>query len=162
MKNNRKYDIILKIIVRGKNMKIRNMSISDYEQVFSLWSNTKGMGLRSLDDSKEGIERFLLRNPKTNFVGEKDGKIYGAVISGHDGRRGYIYHMCVDNKIRNQGIGTQLLQHCLQALKDEGIMKIALVVFADNEIGNHFWEKHGFMLREDLYYRNISLILENQ
>jgi ribosomal protein S18 acetylase RimI-like enzyme len=97
------------------------MKIADYEEVYKLWSGTAGMGLRSLDDSYEGIEKFLLRNPRTNFVVESSNNIIGVILSGHDGRRGYIYHMAVDMLIRRNGIGKLLLNSALDALKNVGI-----------------------------------------
>ena len=51
-------------------MKIRKMVIEDYEKVYQLWMSCAGMGLNNLDDSKEGIEKFLRRNPDTCFVAE--------------------------------------------------------------------------------------------
>lgn len=84
-------------------MEIRIMTISDYEETFKLWSNTAGMGMRSLDDSYEGIIKFLKRNPTTNFVARIDEKIVGVILCGHDGRRGYIYHTAVDEKNRGHG-----------------------------------------------------------
>ncbi len=136
---------------------IRQMQLEDYEAVYNLWTNTKGMGMRSLDDSKEGISKFLARNPETNFVAIKDDSIVGVILSGHDGRRGYIYHMAVKEDVRGQGYGKILLDKAIEALKNEGIHKAALVVFETNNLGNHFWEKHGFTSRTDLIYRNKSL-----
>lgn len=135
-------------------MEIRKMQITDYEDIRALWLSTPGMGLNNIDDSKEGIEKFLKRNPRSCFISEREGRITGVIMSGHDGRRGYIYHMAVAADERNQGIGTALLDHAMNALGEEGISKVALVVFASNETGNKFWEKRGFISREDLYYRN--------
>lgn len=143
-------------------MKIRIMQPSDYENVYALWNQTPGMGMRSLDDSYEGILTFLNRNPNTNFVAEEDRKIVGVILTGHDGRRGYIYHMAVSQKCRRRGIGKQLLNSALNALSKEGINKAALVVYATNELGNAFWEANGFTTREDLVYRNKSLNDDNQ
>lgn len=142
-----------------KNMKIRVMNISDYEQVYQLWLSCKGMGLNNLDDSKEGIERFLNRNPETCFVAESEQTIIGVIIAGNDGRRGYIYHTAVNPDYRHQGIATKLVNEAMRALKLLGINKTALVVFSKNADGNAFWEKNGFTSREDLIYRN-KLITE--
>lgn len=90
-------------------MKIRVMTILDYEQVYQLWLSCAGMGLNNLDDSKEGIERFLNRNPETCFVAENEQKVIGVIIAGNDGRRGYIYHTAVNPDYRNQGIATKLV-----------------------------------------------------
>lgn len=133
------------------------MNISDYEQVYQLWMSCSGMGLNNLDDSKEGIERFLNRNPETCFVAETEQKIIGVIIVGNDGRRGYIYHTAVDPDYRNQGIATKLVNEVMKALKSLSINKVALVVFTKNSDGNAFWEKIGFTSREDLVYRNKAI-----
>ncbi len=138
-------------------MKIRVMEISDYEKVYALWMSCKNMGFNNLDDSKEGIEKFLKRNPDTSFVAVEGDAVVGIVLAGHDGRRGYVYHMSVAEDYREQGIGTQLMSHCEEALKREGINKAALLVFNRNEVGNAFWEKQGFTVREDVAYRNKAL-----
>lgn len=138
-------------------MIIRNMTTYDYDKVYNLWINTPGMGLNSVDDSREGIEKYLKRNPTTCFVAEENDCIVGVILSGHDGRRGYIHHTAVSSDFRNKGIGRKLVEHALGALKNEGIIKVALVVFAKNELGNGFWEKAGFEVREDLCYRNKSI-----
>lgn len=110
-------------------MKIRIMTISDYSNVYKLWLSCKGMGLNNLDDSKDGIEKFLNRNPDTCFVAETDNKIIGAILTGNDGRRGYIYHTAVSPEYQKQGIGKQLVDTAVNALKNIGINKTALVVF---------------------------------
>lgn len=138
-------------------MSIRPMNISDYNEVFELWNCTKGMGLRSLDDSREGIEKFLARNPGTCLVAEEEHRIIGIILGGHDGRRGYLYHTAVLENCRNRGIGKELVKQVLNAFTKEGINRVALVVFKENETGNSFWETLGFEKRSDLVYRNISL-----
>lgn len=138
-------------------MIIRLMALSDYEQVYQLWLSCAGMGLNNLDDSREGIERFLKRNPETCFVAEKDEKIIGVIIAGNDGRRGYIYHTAVNLDYRKQGIGKKLVDNAMRALEKEGINKVALVVFEKNKIGNGFWENMGFTVRDDLVYRNKNI-----
>ena len=138
-------------------MNIRKMTINDYEDVYELWANTSGMGMRSIDDSKEGIEKYLNRNPETCFVAEGENEIVGVILSGHDGRRGYIYHTSVKETTRKNGVGKALVNGAMEALKAEGINKVALVAFNTNELGNSFWEAQGFGERKDLVYRNKSL-----
>ncbi len=136
---------------------VRIMTIEDYEEVYSLWLHTKGMGLNTIDDSKEGIAKYLLRNPNTCFVAEEKGEIIGVIMSGHDGRRGFIYHTTVKIEHRGKGIGKKLVNAALEALEMEGIHKVALVAFEKNELGNVFWEKVGFTVRNDLVYRNKNI-----
>ena len=136
---------------------IRNMKIEDYDYVYQLWTGTAGVGMRSLDDSREGIEKFLKRNPTTCFVAEQDGVIVGVTLAGNDGRRGYIYHTAVSTLHRGRKIGVALIDQVIRAMKDEGINKIALVVMADNETGKSFWEALGFQERTDLGYMDLSI-----
>lgn len=138
-------------------MRIRLMTIADYESVYELWLNTPGMGLNTTDDSREGIEKYLRRNPTTCFVAECDGLVAGVIMAGHDGRRGYIHHTAVLPALRHTGIGRELVNHAMAALEAEGIHKVALVAFRKNGIGNAFWEKMGFSERDDLVYRNKSI-----
>lgn len=138
-------------------MTFRLMTIEDYEKVYELWMSCAGMGLNNLDDSKEGIEKFLKRNPDTCFVAEEEKIIVGVIIVGNDGRRGYIYHTAVNPQYRKQGIAKSLVDTAMTALQKIGINKVALVVFDRNKIGNDFWEKMGFTVRDDLIYRNKAL-----
>ena len=138
-------------------MTIRVMTAQDYDAVYALWMSCKNMGFNDLDDSRAGVERFLRRNPTTSFVAVDGERLAGVILAGQDGRRGYIYHMCVGEDYRRQGLGTRLVSRCLDALRVEGINKVALLVFCYNEAGNAFWEKQGFVKRDDVAYRNREL-----
>ena len=133
------------------------MVIEDYERVYELWLHTPGMGLNTTDDSREGIAKYIKRNPSTSFVAIGDGKVVGVIIAGHDGRRGYIYHTAVLPEYRNLGIAKTLVDRAMSALEAEGIHKVALVAFEGNDIGNGFWEHVGFVRRDDLVYRNKNI-----
>lgn len=139
-------------------MIIRLMEPNDYDSVHALWESTPGMGLNSIDDTRSGIEKFLVRNPSTCFVAEEDGRIIGSIIAGNDGRRGSIYHTAVRTDRQRQGIGRSLVEHAMAALEREGISKVFLVVFARNSRGNAFWEKLGFTERHGIIYRNREII----
>ena len=138
-------------------MGIRLMTIKDYPNVYDMWLSCKGMGFNNVDDSKDGIEKFLNRNPNTCFVAIENNIVVGAVIAGHDGRRGYIYHLAVNLDYRNKGIGSSLVNNVMNALEAEGINKVALLTFKRNEVANAFWEKQGFTNREDINYRNKQI-----
>lgn len=137
---------------------IRIMTIEDYGAVYALWESCPGMGLNDVDDTYEGIDRFLKRNPDTCFVAEYEGKIIGCIMVGNDGRRGYIYHTAVHPSCQRIGIGTKLVKTAESALQNLGIHKTALVVFKRNIKGNDFWEKEGYTLREDISYRNKAYV----
>lgn len=136
----------------------RLLTIEDYDGVYELWNSVPGMGLNDYDDSYEGIKKYIERNPDTSFVAEDGGRIIGVILCGHDGRRGFIYHTAVLPQYRNRGIGKKLVQLALDALKQKGISKVALLVFSKNEIANAFWEKMGFCSRDDIVYRDKKLL----
>ncbi|MBD5541255.1 MAG: GNAT family N-acetyltransferase [Lachnospiraceae bacterium] len=140
---------------------IRAMTLDDYEKVYELWMKIKGFAIRSIDDSKEGVERFLNRNPGISVVAEEDGKIIGAILCGHDGRRGCMYHVCVDPEHRLKGIGKSMVVFAMEALKKEKINKVSLIAFTKNDIGNAFWKEIGWTKREDLNYYDFTLNEEN-
>ena len=140
---------------------IRAMTIEDYDNVYALWMRIKGFAMRSIDDSKEGVERFLLRNPGLSVVAVEDGLIVGAILSGHDGRRGCMYHVCVDPDYRMRGIGKAMVVYAMEALKKENISKISLIAFTENDIGNAFWNRIGWTRRLDLNYYDFVLNTEN-
>jgi len=117
---------------------IREMTAEDYFGAYGLWTETVGMGLNDIDDSEEGIAKYLARNPGMCFVAERLNKIVGVVLCGHDGRRGFINHMAVAEHLRLTGIGRSLLDAALSELTRRGITKVALVVKKSNAGGDKF------------------------
>lgn len=142
-------------------MEIREMTIDDYEQVYALWMRIKGFAIRSLDDSYDGIARFLKRNPATSVVAIEDSKTVGAILCGHDGRRGCLYHVCVDPDYRRRGIGKAMVSYCLDALRKEEINNVTLLAFTQNDIGNSFWHHVGWLEREDINNYDFNLNEQN-
>ena len=147
--------------MENNNFTLRVMQIEDYENVYKLWMTIDGFGIRSIDDSEAGVARFLKRNPTTSVVAEADGKIVGAILCGHDGRRGCFYHVCVHQEYRKHGIGKAMAVFCMKALQEEEINKVSLIAFQKNEGGNQFWRKVGWTFREDLNYYDFTLNEEN-
>ena len=140
-----------------ENIIIRRMEKEDFDRVHALWMTIHRFGIRSVDDSKEGVEKFLSRNPRLSCVCESAGEIVGAILCGHDGRRGCLYHVCVRDDYRRLGIGKAMVVHCMNALKDEQINKVSLIAFTVNDIGNAFWNCIGWTKREDLNYYDFTL-----
>ena len=143
------------------NYSIRSMEESDYEQVHKLWMTIHGFGIRSIDDSREGVLRFLNRNPGISAVAEANGQIVGSILCGHDGRRGCFYHVCVREDYRRHGIGKAMAVFCMKALQKEKINKVSLVAFKSNQLGNAFWHEEGWSMREDLNTYDFTLNEEN-
>jgi ribosomal protein S18 acetylase RimI-like enzyme len=140
---------------------IREMTMEDYDQVYGVWMGIHGFGIRSIDDSREGVARFLRRNPTTSMVAVCNEQIVGAILCGHDGRRGCLYHVCVHEDYRKHGIGKAMTAACMRALKEEQINVVTLIAFKENEVGNHFWHDVGWNFREDLNYYDFALNEEN-
>ena len=140
---------------------IREMEAGDYENVYKLWERIQGFAIRSLDDSREGVERFLKRNPGTSVVAEQNGRIVGTILCGHDGRQGSLYHVCVERSYRKHGVGAKMVRFALKALQREGISKVTLVAFTSNHVGNTFWKQIGWTEREDFNYYEFIINEEN-
>ena len=128
---------------------IRAMTLEDYDEVYALWQTIQGFGIRSLDDSEEDIDRFLLRNPGISVVAEYKGTIIGNILCGHDGRQASFYHVCVAKEYRRQGIATKMAAFCMRRLQEIRINKITLIAFSNNEGGNAFWKKVGWTSRNE-------------
>ena len=138
------------------------MKITDYKDLYDLWAQTEGMTLRAIDDSEYGINKFLKRNPENSFVCRIDKEIIGAILCGHDGRKGFIYHAVVQDKYRNKGIGKRLVEAAINSLKNEDITKVAVLINSNNNLGNQFWEQLGFSFEDDLIYRLLPLNEQNK
>ncbi len=138
---------------------IRTVTIEDYDAIFELWNATEQSrrALNPVDDSREGIERYLKRNPTTCFAAVAGGRIIGVILTGHDGRRAIVHHLCVHPDYRRMKIAGKLVAKAEEALKKEGIQKVFGLVFKDNDPANAFWEGQGYSLRTNLNYRNKSL-----
>ncbi len=136
---------------------IRPMTLDDYDDVYELWLQIHGFGIRSIDDSREGIERFLKRNPMLSVVAVSGEKVIGAILCGHDGRRGCLYHVCVREEYRKHGVGRQMALSCMRALQKEQINKVSLIAFKTNAIGNEFWKDSGWDYRDDINYYDFTL-----
>jgi ribosomal protein S18 acetylase RimI-like enzyme len=129
---------------------LRPMSLADYPEVLALWRRTGGMGLGESDEAP-ALARFFDQNPDLSPVAlAPDGRIVGAVLCGHDGRRGFLYHLAVDVAHRERGVGRLLVEHCLFSLRARGIHKCNVFLFRDNERGADFWQHNGWSEREDL------------
>ena len=125
------------------------MSILDYGKVIQLWQEVEGVCLREAD-SKEGISKYLLRNPNLSFVAETGGMLIGTIMSGHDGKRGYLQHLAVAEKYRNAGVASTLLNMCVASLKEEGIIKSHIHVLGGNHLAKNYWKNRGWYKRNDI------------
>ena len=130
---------------------IRTMTIGDYDGVYDLWLNTPGMGINGTDDSREGIEKYIVRNPTTSFVAVDDGKIVGVIMAGHDGRRGFIHHTAVLPAYRGRGIATKLMKKAHELAGGEKDIAVYLIA---NEDAVPFYEKIGMKRADDVMQYN--------
>ncbi len=130
-------------------IQLSEMKIEHYEAVIMLWTTSEGIGLSSAD-SREAVARYLARNPGLSLVALDDERVVGALLCGHDGRRGFIHHLAVAEKYRRQNLGRELVEHVLVQLRLEGIEKCHLFVFVENHGAISFWNKVGFTQRLEL------------
>jgi len=135
---------------------IREITFGDYQAAYELWQNTEGLGLSSADEKKE-LELFLGRNPHLSFIAVDGEKLVGTVLCGHDGRRGFMYHLAVEQSYRKKGIGRKLVEKGLEGLKLAGIKKCHIMVLSDNPNGLNFWKQIGWQRRDNLTLMSRSL-----
>jgi ribosomal protein S18 acetylase RimI-like enzyme len=137
-------------------VEIMPMTIADYEEVYSLWSRSAGIGLSDAD-TKPAIQHYLDQNPGGSFVARLNGTLVGAVLCGTDRRRGFLHHLAVAAAQQGKGIGRLLVERCLQSLRRQGITKCHIFVYRDNTEGSAFWEKIGWKKRTELDIMSIDL-----
>ena len=142
------------------DVQILPMTEADYDAVRALWMTIRGFGIRALDDSREDVVRFIRRNPTTSVVAKADGRVIGSILCGSDGRQGALYHVCVAEEFRRQGIGTRMVGYCMRQLKALGINKVGLIAFTKNGGGNAFWKQIGWK-KVDVNYYEFVLNAEN-
>ncbi|SFG13289.1 Ribosomal protein S18 acetylase RimI [Lachnospiraceae bacterium C7] len=161
----KKTSAYIEVSKNKESVHVRPMKKEDYEQVYDLWLQIQGFGIRTIDDSKEGVYKFLERNPGISTVAVVDNgsqeKIVGAILCGHDGRRGCMYHVCVNKKYRKKGIGKAMTIACMRALQKEKINVVSLIAYKNNEVGNQFWHGENWNERQEMNYYDFILNDEN-
>ncbi|HVF70917.1 MAG TPA: GNAT family N-acetyltransferase [Chthoniobacterales bacterium] len=123
----------------------REFVIEDYDGAFAVWSGEEGIEICE-GDSREEIAEYLARNPGLSRVAEDNGEIIGAVLCGHDGRRGWIYHLAVAKNHRGKGAAKLLIGDCIRGLAKTGLKRAIILVAGDNPIGREFWLRNGWEL----------------
>jgi putative acetyltransferase len=131
------------------SVELRPLVLEDYQRIFELWESTEGIGLSSADQP-EAIRVYLERNPGLSTAAVDQGRLVGAILCGHDGRRGYLHHLAVESGSRGQGIGRCLVERSLDLLRQAGISKCHLFIFNKNDSGRAFWSHLGFENRADI------------
>jgi ribosomal protein S18 acetylase RimI-like enzyme len=128
---------------------LREFEEQDLDAALALWSQSEGVEVGQ-SDSPEKLATFLLRNPGLSWIAVRDGRIVGAALCGHDGRRGYIHHLAVAPSERRAGVGRALVERCLAQLRQAGILKCHIFVLGTNQFGELFWAPTGWQRRDDL------------
>jgi putative acetyltransferase len=122
---------------------IRELVTSDLDGAIELWSKSDGIGLNE-SDTRDALLRFLARNPGSSAVAMDAERLVGAILCGHDGRRGAIHHLAVVPAYRRKGVGSDLVEYCLKKLREAEIPRCNLFLYDDNEVGRKFWERHAW------------------
>jgi len=132
-----------------QKIQYQTFELAAYPMIYNFWRSMPEIVLTQAD-SPENMKLFLARNPGFSFLGFAEDKMVGTILSGHDGRRGFIYHLAVAPDFRGRGIGTQLVQLALNKLNQAGMEKVHLFVLQENLAGQRFWERMGFKGRSDI------------
>ncbi|MFZ1322621.1 MAG: GNAT family N-acetyltransferase [Ignavibacteria bacterium] len=132
------------------------MDISYFEKIKNFWETTDGIKL-TIGDSKEELESYLKRNKGMSFICKNKDDLIGTILCGHDGRRGFIYHLAVHKDYRKENIATTLIEMSLDQLRSAGIKRCMIMADEVNESGKSFWLKMNWRKRDDLKMFSIDL-----
>lgn len=127
----------------SNKIETREFAISDYDAALELWERVEGLEIAEGDD-RESVASFLARNPGLSRVATDGATLIGVTLCGHDGRRGYIYHLAVDPAYRARGLGKRLMKECLDRLQQAGLKRALILVADDNPGGRKFWRRYGW------------------
>lgn len=139
-----------------QELRISPMSISDHAAAMALWQSTPGIGLSAADDAA-AMQSYLERNPGLSHCAWANELLIGTVLAGHDGRRGYLHHLCVRDDFRHRGLGRQLIERALEVLDVLGLEKAHAFLFTNNETGRRFWDRVGWTWRTDIGVVSITI-----
>lgn len=131
------------------NITFQAIHAGHYSQLMQLWTRAGQLAIRETD-TPEALEKFLARNPNCSFAASSNNQLIGAVLAGHDGWRGYLYHMAVSPEYRGRRIGRQLVERAVEAIRKKGIPKIHCMVLRENISAQKFWISCGFEMRLEL------------
>ena len=137
-------------------IEIRPMILDDYDAAYALWDRTDGVGLGP-SDTREAVAAYLERNPGLSTVVMQEGQLVGAVLCGHDGRRGYLVHLALEPELRGRGYARRMVQSCLDKLKEQNIPRCHIFVFRENQNGREFWQHIGWYPRDDLGIMSLDM-----
>ena len=133
---------------------LEELTPADYESAMRLWNASPGV---NANETAEEFARILARNPGMSFCVRSGGQLIGAVFCGHDGHRGFLYHLAVEPAYRQQGIARRLVDRCLARLGEEGIRRVSIHLFADNDDGAAFWRQTGWRERPNVLVMSKDL-----
>lgn len=126
------------------NVDVIPMTTAHLPAALRLWADAEGVEVAE-GDSPEELARYLTRNPDLSTVAlDPSGAVVGAVLCGHDGRRGYVYHLSVATSYRGQGVGRAIMRRSLDGLRRQGLPRALLLVADDNHGGHEFWLREGW------------------
>lgn len=128
----------------------------DLAEARSLWASSEGVELCEGDELAE-LENYLRRNPGHSFAAKSQGRLIGAVLAGHDGRRGYLYHLAVAPAARGQGVGRTLVSLASERLRAAGVRRSLILVARDNVSGKAFWSREGWEVLENALPMGLDL-----
>ncbi|MCI0497990.1 MAG: GNAT family N-acetyltransferase [Thermoplasmata archaeon] len=113
-------------------IEVRGFTMDDYDEVMSLWERCDAERKPKGRDAREAVERQLGLGTAIYLVAEDGGRIVGTVFATHDGRRGWINRLVVDQDRRRRGIGTMLVREAERRLDAAGIDITAVHVWEWN------------------------------
>lgn len=123
-------------------MQIRDLTSANIGAATSLWFKarlTRPWNLSELD-----LQRALDGVTSTVLGAFDNDQLIGTVMVGHDGHRGWVYYLAVEEDRRGTGLGRQMMSAAENWLREHGAVKVQLMVGPTNEAVLGFYERLGY------------------
>ena len=121
---------------------LRSGSVADFGDLLAFWSGATTEP--STTDNVSSLRALVARDPDSLVLAVDNGEVVGSVIVGWDGWRGALYRLAVAPAHRRRGIGTALINEAERRLAALGAVRLHLIVAADQEEAQAFWNAAGY------------------
>jgi len=134
-------------------MRIRKLTVNDYDEIISLWKRAGLPHKPKGRDSKSDIEFQMRKNPSFFLGAYDENRLVGTVLASYDYRRGWINRLAVDPKYRRTGVARKLVAAAEEVLRKKGARIICALVEDCNAASLSLFKKCGYVEhRNDVYF----------
>lgn len=138
-------------------MSIRNATISDIDELVSLFDSYRGFYGKSSDvrSAKEFLSERLNNKDSVIYVAESENNLVGFVqlypifSSTRMKKMWLLNDLFVNSNYRGKGIAIKLIEEARKLVRNTSACSMVLETEKTNNIGNNLYPKMGFQLNTD-------------